>query len=770
MFETFKEVNSRDDIMREPRTESRGISTASLAEESSKSVIVQSKSLSSAQLRAFADKSSSVRPAIDGITREISNMPYIVHPRDPDKPVTSQVARRIEIVMDLFNRPNANPLPFSQLLSTCIDDLLTLDRMTMEVVKNRLKTKVVELWDRDAATIRPTISESGIWTHFVQTVPTKANQQRRDPIIFPPDRMIYITMFARTNNALGRPIIETIINEVVSLIYAIQSIGIQFTEDEIPPGVLWLGEGMSREIWDRVRSSLMQSKKRAFKENKLRVYGGGTVPPKWVELKHTNREVQMRELRKDIEDIVWLNFGILPSRMGRTGTVNKSNIEQQARWQESNLLTPILNLLGAAVTKIIIQDGFGFKDLVWRISPDREENRTDNAVIAERLTHAGIFSINGIRKSIYNEEGFNVPAADLPMIMTNSGPIFLEDLKPGQSNQPADIGDDSDDDDPDDSDSGDDESPEPDDDGGDATSETPTAESEIKITDGHMMIPEMAEVDKIFTDGNHIGAGPEMIKQLMNWPETIENLKVYRVRRDRREFDVRPFETLAESYAAVMRVGWYEARDRIESSIKGTAVERSVTVDPDRTERVRQGIGLILAGLIAQYDHAAGQALALAAEMGILEAAALNELASLPPGIIREVVKNRQMMNTQYLRGNLFKDVLNHLRKVMRQEFKDLTALGKAAALAFNVNEYRIIRYARYVIPVGGEAWVKALDVTQKYSYTWELGGSDNICSACIRANAGSPYLRYRDLPFMPGNSPVCNGNCRCSMRAEVRS
>jgi len=121
--------------------------------------------------------------------------------------------------------------------------------------------------------------------------------------------------------------------------------------------------------------------------------------------------------------------------MGRTDDVNRSNIEQQARWQNSALIGPLVRLLSSALTTGIIQEGFGYDDLEWTLMRDEEEQHKELAETSRTLLgpNVPVFSINAIRRKLYNEAPLDFPAAEKPFIVTAGGAVFLEDLKPGQN-------------------------------------------------------------------------------------------------------------------------------------------------------------------------------------------------------------------------------------------------------------------------------------------------------------------------------------------------
>ena len=698
--------------------ERAGEGLSSFSEQSQRYPLVRQSGMTHQQLRRLAEQSSAFRPAKDGIIREIAYTPWIIAPEDDEVEITPELKRRMDEVKVLFSRNNENEKPLAFLLTQVLDDLLTLDRLAIETVWNRRHDKIVELWERDAGTIKPNINRSGVWTGYEQRIETQPGGSESKVIPFKRDQIIFCSMFPRTDRPTGTPILETIINEVTSLIFGIQHIGVQFTEDEIPPGILWLGEGMAREVWSRVKASIKQGKRRGFEDLKLRVFGGGTVPPKWIELKRSNRDIQMRELKKDIEDIVWLNLGVLPSRMGRTGTVNRSNIEQQAQWQSSALIHPIMRLLETAITTGVIQHGFGYTDIAWRFRPDREEDQESLADIANKLVPGvPVFTINGVRRKLYDEDPWEFEAAEKPFIVQDGNVVFLEDLKPKGDN------------------------PEPPDD--------PTGPDEM-----NSIIPTINEI--LAQD-----AKPNDIAKYVFGPVGHNVWKASQ--EDTGTLSIEAFSPIVAAHAGVMMTAWQDTRFKVVHALEGRAkVVREVEID--EPDRARRELAILLALLISQMEDSAEKAFAFAAELGLAQASTFDSTATLTPAAVAQIVKQNIASNKIFLRQNLVNDLLSDLRIVVASRYDDTEELVLAAGKAFDRHAHRIGNYAEAAIPVGSETFATATDTTKKYEYEWILQ-SVSPCSACISASQGGPYPDARSLPFWPGNSPVCRTKCRCTLR-----
>jgi len=434
-----------------------------------------------------------------------------------------------------------------------------------------------------------------------------------------------------------------------------------------------------------------------------------------------NRDVQMRELRKDIEDIVWVNFGVSPVKMGRTEGVNRSNVQEISRWQDSGLTGPLIKMLSSAVTTGVIHEGFGYDDLIWTLVPDREENNKENADIAEQLTSNGIFTVNGVRRKIYNEDPFEAPAADKPFIVTTQGIQFLEDL----------------------------------DSTGDEDIEEDPEDVDLTLS--------MENIDLLCRSHSDLAW-----ERTRGWGD-LSIIKAHNQSRASgvplSQFDLTAVEPTAAAYETLLHSIWNEAQRQIISSIKGSTISvKSERIE--NPEKMKEEIAIVLAGMLTLFNDAAGKAFSIGADIGVDQSQLFDADAELSDVRIAELVKEHQNKNLLFLQGALLRDVVNKLRKATTERFESLTALIDSANNAFDSNVFRLHRYANAVIPIGAEVFSLALDALKVYNYNWLIVGDDQECDACLDAFAGSPYPSRRMFPFLPGNSTQCNGNCRCTVEA----
>jgi len=379
---------------------------------------VRAQRLSFAQLRAVWEESSTVRSCVDSIVQEITTLPYRV------RPLPGGSMKHAMEVESFLEDPNSNAETFPQLLSKVLRDLLVIGCGVIEKVKS-LDGTLLELFARDGATFTVKMDEHGVLQGYQQHFLGKT-------VDFAKDEIIYMVFCPTTYSRYGKPIIDSIVDEVATLLFTNSYIAKTFTEDEIPPGILNLGM-IGREAYERAKEEF-QSKRGMKKDMSLRVIYG-TKDVDWIQFKMPNREMQLNELRKSIELIIYRNFGILPLEAGESATVNRSTAYTQMQLAQQRRVIPITNMISAFINKEIIQQEFHYDDV--RFFFDVHEISDPEAVARayERYVRNGIMSRNEVRKALKLE---SIPGGDEYYMVAGSEVQTLGDSKPESLSRPSD--------------------------------------------------------------------------------------------------------------------------------------------------------------------------------------------------------------------------------------------------------------------------------------------------------------------------------------------
>lgn len=363
-------------------------------------------------------QSSAVRPAVDGIVREITTLPFTVDGY-PGKKFDEGHKKEVEA---LLNDPNRNKETFREILAKALTDMLIYDAGAIEKVKSP-SGKLVELMARAGDTMTPVGDEHGVLEKYVQNVNGKKQDLEKD-------ELIYMMLYPRAGSLWGMPIIESIVDEVGTLLYSNEHIAKSFTEDEIPPGVLNLGE-IGKQAYLDAKEDFKVGKGQK-KEFKLRVVHG-TKDVAWIDFKRPNREMQLDELRKSIERIIFRNFGVVPIQLGEVSDVNRSTALIQMQIAQSRLIMPVVHLISYYVDKEIIQDEFGFFDVRFVMHLRVFEDEDPESRAMDRLVRAGIKSIN----QVCAEKGWqpSEKGGDRRFIVVGKRVLFVDELESMKSDE-----------------------------------------------------------------------------------------------------------------------------------------------------------------------------------------------------------------------------------------------------------------------------------------------------------------------------------------------
>ena len=220
---------------------------------------------------------------------------------------------------------------------------------------------------------------------------------------FTADELLVLVLHPDTTSLRGRPMIESLINEVISMLVKSDRLVSALDADEIPPGILVLG-GLANEALQLAQADLRSLKGR---DHKIRVMGGqGDVKATWVELQRDLKDLEFLPLVKDVRRTIWRLLGIQPIEMGDVEDVNRATSEVQFEVGDSHLIGPILEMIEQAMNSrvlplLIVDDDlrslvkFTFKR-DKPLSPEQEKARTEADVADVR---AGLRTRNEVRQS-----------------------------------------------------------------------------------------------------------------------------------------------------------------------------------------------------------------------------------------------------------------------------------------------------------------------------------------------------------------------------------
>jgi hypothetical protein len=256
-------------------------------------------------LRRIYRLSSSVRPAVTFLVRTLSTTPWRII-ADPGVP-----KRDFDFAVDLFTKPGPGAKTFRELLAKTLTDLFVLDEMYVEKIRVR-GGNIIEFSPRDPATFGVIPGESGQVDGYEQRI-INADGTEMEVVKFSEEDIMRVIMYPRTNSFMGTPVIEAIVDEVTALMLASQGLSAFFSDDELPQGLLHLGD-IGTEAFKRAQADF-ENKKGLRAKRQLRTTFGRSEP-RWIPFSRPFREMEIANIMPRVERIVFRNFGVTPLDLG----------------------------------------------------------------------------------------------------------------------------------------------------------------------------------------------------------------------------------------------------------------------------------------------------------------------------------------------------------------------------------------------------------------------------------------------------------------------
>lgn len=429
--------------------------------------------------------SPDVRACVDSIVRRIATWDWSLEVKaDPRNAATYERLRaRADEGERWLQVPNGNGETWQEVMTRTVTDLLLYDAGACEL--NMSGTALLELVPWLGSEWIPTYDAKGALLYYLQTKDvgvydatgslqyyrqTKEGGVAGDAEL-PPERMLYLSLFRNNRSPLGLPLLDTLVNECVTVLLASEHAMLSLDADEIPPGLLVLG-GVAGAAAERARADLQQMR---GKDHRLRVVSSpqpAGIKAEWVELRHKPKDLQMLEVVDKMQRVIWRTFGVMPVELGVADGIPRASATVQVDVSASHLITPILELIQARLNAQVIPLLLGADAAQIRFEFDRTQplspkQKLELAQAQDLQVRRGLLTVNEARADLRR---LPLDGGDVAIVDTNEGPVPLADVAKGL--RPSD---DPPSDDPPSND------PPDDDDGGGGGGGTPPAGEEIEV-------------------------------------------------------------------------------------------------------------------------------------------------------------------------------------------------------------------------------------------------------------------------------------------------
>jgi len=301
------------------------------------------------QLRLVARHDAIVRISVNVIKKSVSQAEWSIVPKK-DKPVNKA---QVDRATDLFETVNTGGENLRQILDMVLEDLLVLDAGVIEKVYNA-EGDIVELNAVDGATIRPKMDKFGNVDPehaYVQVIADKVVAE------FKKDELIYMVQSPQSDISLygyGMSPIESILLQVQAALNADLYNAEMFSKDNIPPGMLDLGDMSQTEaqqfiaLWNA--TVINNTQKLKF------LWGGGEKnTKKYIPFNQNNKDMQFVEYTDWLSRIKLATYGLTGLDANITQDVNRSTSQSQESITSSRGVRTIFRLVEEYINAQILK-------------------------------------------------------------------------------------------------------------------------------------------------------------------------------------------------------------------------------------------------------------------------------------------------------------------------------------------------------------------------------------------------------------------------------
>jgi hypothetical protein len=375
-----------------------------------------------------------VRACVDSIVRRVATWDWYVKPTTDPRNADEyhRMMQHAKAVRDWMAVPSRNGETWQEVMTRVVTDLLVYDAGVMEL--NEQGGKLLELVPWLGSSWFPVTDAKGVLLRYEQESETGVPTGQPDIVVqMPPERLCYLSLFRNNRSNLGVSLLDTLVNECVTVLLSAEHTMLAMDADEIPPGLLVLA-GVAGAAAERARADLQVMR---GKDHKLRVLTSpqpGGIDAKWVEMRRPLKDVQLLEVVGELRRTIWRVFGVQPVELGESDGINRATAQVQMDVASSHLIGPILELVQARINAQVLprllppeargKVLFGFD----RAQPLTPKQRLEQAQANDLLVKRGILTPNEVRAQMGL---LPVAGGDVPMVDTNMGPLPLDQIVSG---------------------------------------------------------------------------------------------------------------------------------------------------------------------------------------------------------------------------------------------------------------------------------------------------------------------------------------------------
>jgi len=262
---------------------------------------------------------------------------------------------------------------FDSFLKKIVDDALTLDQATFEVVRNRAGIpveylavdgatfRIADSWDDDEYENNPNTSinrekKHGYYPSYVQVIDGVIRSE------FYPWELCFGVRNQTTDiraNGYGKSEVEELISIITWMLYSDAYNGKFFSQGSSPKGLLKVSKGINRNRLAEFRQQWAAMV--AGVENAWKIPMIESEKMEWIDLQKNNTDMQFAKWQEYLIKVACAIFKISPEEIGFNlgnasggGALFESNNEQQLKYSKDKGLRPLLHSIEFWINKWLV--------------------------------------------------------------------------------------------------------------------------------------------------------------------------------------------------------------------------------------------------------------------------------------------------------------------------------------------------------------------------------------------------------------------------------
>lgn len=279
-----------------------------------------------------------IRAPIDLISLRVAQTPWMVSPRPNLKKGTARWRKAkalAEQVTAWLTKPNAEET-WHAFAQKWAHDALVYDACAVEHARGP-KGQLEELVEWRGGDVTPLQDEHGRVYRYRQDMAIGG------PVYFLPEDMTYTNVFVNTTFPDGQPLIESLVEEFLTLRASSVHFRRAVDADEIPPGILFLS-GVAETAYRRLEERF---KLQAGRDDILRMVNGFDPSSRasWIEMTRSAKDLEWVPNIQEVRKTIWRVFHVTPVQMGETANTPRASAEVQLQIGDQVLIGAMLTRL-----------------------------------------------------------------------------------------------------------------------------------------------------------------------------------------------------------------------------------------------------------------------------------------------------------------------------------------------------------------------------------------------------------------------------------------